>query len=399
MSGITGGGLPAAVAVLGSTGSVGRQTLEVAAHHGIRVDLLTARRDVATMEAQARAFLPTTVVMADEGAAGELRTRLADTPIRVLGGADAILHAIAESTAEVFLNAIVGEAGLLPTLAVIDTGRRLALANKESLVVAGELVMHHLRERGGELLPVDSEHSAIFQCLSGGTHSEVKRLLLTASGGPFFGKTRAELAHVRAADALAHPTWQMGAKITIDSATLMNKGFEIIEAAHLFRIDPARITVLVHRESIIHSAVEYIDNTVLAELSRPDMRACIQHALTYPRRMAGPLEPLDLFAVGSLTFHAPNTEVFPLLSLAKQAYIDGGAMPAVVNAANEEAVAAFLTGEMTFLQIADTVVETYARMGQAARAKSLDEILAMDREARRVAAGLLGKKDEGGASL
>lgn len=399
MSGNTGGGLPAAVAVLGSTGSVGRQTLEVAAHHGIRVELLTAHRDVAAMEAQARAFLPTTVVMADEGAAGELRTRLADTSIRVLGGADAILYAIAESTADVFLNAIVGEAGLLPTLAVIDTGRRLALANKESLVVAGELVMHRLHTHGGELLPVDSEHSAIFQCLSGGTHGEVKRLLLTASGGPFFGKTCAELAHVRAADALAHPTWQMGAKITIDSATLMNKGFEIIEAAHLFGIDPARITVLVHRESIIHSAVEYIDNTILAELSRPDMRACIQYALTYPHRMTGPLEPLDLFAVGALTFHAPDTEVFPLLSLAKQAYIDGGAMPAVVNAANEVAVAAFLAGEMTFLQIADTVLETYARMGQAVRVTSLDEILAMDREARRVAAGLLGKKDEGGTTL
>ena len=387
MSGTAPGETPV-IAVLGSTGSVGRQTLEVAARQGFSVDLLTAHRDVATMEAQARAFLPRTVVMADPAAAGELKTRLADTPVRVLSGADAIPAAIGESRAAMFVNAILGEAGLLPTLAVLDTGRRLALANKESLVVAGEIVMRRARERGAELLPVDSEHSAIFQCLSGGRHGEVKRLLLTASGGPFYGYTREQLAAVRVEDTLRHPTWRMGAKITVDSATLMNKGFEIIEAAHLFGVTPDRITVLVHPESIIHSAVEYIDNTVLAELSKPDMRACIQHALTYPARVAGLTGELDLFSVGSLTFRAPDPETFPLLPLAKRAFSDGGAMPAVVNAANEVAVAAFLAGDISFLRIFDTVETTYARMGHAARALTLDEILSMDREARRVAAAL-----------
>lgn len=387
MSGTAPGETPV-IAVLGSTGSVGRQTLEVAARQGFSVDLLTAHRDVATMEAQARAFLPRTVVMADPAAAGELKTRLADTSVRVLSGADAIPSAIGESRAATFVNAILGEAGLLPTLAVLDTGRRLALANKESLVVAGEIVMRRARERGAELLPVDSEHSAIFQCLSGGRHGEVKRLLLTASGGPFYGYTREQLAAVRVEDTLRHPTWRMGAKITVDSATLMNKGFEIIEAAHLFGVTPDRITVLVHPESIIHSAVEYIDNTVLAELSKPDMRACIQHALTYPARVAGLTGELDLFSVGSLTFRAPDPDTFPLLPLAKRAFSDGGAMPAVVNAANEVAVAAFLAGDISFLRIFDTVETTYARMGHAARALTLDEILSMDREARRVAAAL-----------
>lgn len=387
MSGTAPGETPV-IAVLGSTGSVGRQTLEVAARQGFSVDLLTAHRDVATMEAQARAFLPRTVVMTDPAAAGELKTRLADTSVRVLSGADTIPAAIGESRAATFVNAILGEAGLLPTLAVLDTGRRLALANKESLVVAGEIVMRRARERGAELLPVDSEHSAIFQCLSGGRHGEVKRLLLTASGGPFYGYTREQLAAVRVEDTLRHPTWRMGAKITVDSATLMNKGFEIIEAAHLFGVTPDRITVLVHPESIIHSAVEYIDNTVLAELSKPDMRACIQHALTYPARVAGLTGELDLFSVGSLTFRAPDPETFPLLPLAKRAFSDGGAMPAVVNAANEVAVAAFLAGGISFLRIFDTVETTYARMGHAARALTLDEILSMDREARRVAAAL-----------
>ena len=387
MSGTAPGETPV-IAVLGSTGSVGRQTLEVAARQGFSVDLLTAHRDIATMEAQARAFLPRTVVMADAAAAGELKTRLADTSVRVLSGADAIPRAIGESRAATFVNAILGEAGLLPTLAVLDTGRRLALANKESLVVAGEIVMRRAKERGAELLPVDSEHSAIFQCLSGGRRGEVKRLLLTASGGPFYGYTREQLAAVRVEDTLRHPTWQMGAKITVDSATLMNKGFEIIEAAHLFGVTPDRITVLVHPESIIHSAVEYIDNTVLAEMSKPDMRACIQHALTYPARVEGLTGELDLFSVGSLTFRAPDPETFPLLPLAKRAFSDGGAMPAIVNAANEVAVAAFLAGDISFLRIFDTVETTYARMGHAARAVSLDEILSMDREARRVAAAL-----------
>ena len=391
MSGVFPGGA-SVIAVLGSTGSVGRQTLEVAARQGLSVDLLTARSDIATMEAQVRAFMPRTVVMADPVAAGVLKTKLADTPVRVLSGADAIPAAIAESHATVFVNAILGEAGLLPTLAVLDTGKRLALANKESLVIAGDIVMRRAQEHGAELLPVDSEHSAIFQCLSGGRQAEVKRLLLTASGGPFFGYTREQLATVRVEDTLRHPTWRMGAKITVDSATLMNKGFEIIEAAHLFGVTPERITVLVHPESIIHSAVEYIDSTVLAEMSKPDMRACIQHALTFPARVAGLTEELDLFAIGQLTFRAPDPVTFPLLPLAKRAFADGGAMPAVVNAANEVAVAAFLADNISFLRISDTVGETYTRMGHAARAKTLDEILLMDREARDVASRILQER-------
>ena len=385
------GGMPASVAVLGSTGSVGRQTLEVAAHHRLRVDLLTAHRNTNLIEEQARAFSPRYVVLTDEEAARDLKTRLADTSVKVLAGDAGSAEAIAVSDAEVFVNSVLGEAGLMPTLRVIETGRRLALANKESLVVAGEIVMRRAKETGCELIPVDSEHSAIFQCLHGGDQREVKRILLTASGGPFYGYTRERLAHVTAADTLAHPTWKMGAKITVDSATLMNKGFEVIEAAHLFGVPAERITVLVHPESIIHSAVEYIDNTVLAELSKPDMRACVQYALTYPARVAGLTEPLDLFAQGRLTFGEPDDEAFPLLSLAKKAYRAGGGMPAVLNAANEVAVAAFLDGRIPFLGISDTVSEVYASFGRETKAETLDEILALDREARVRAQKLLTK--------
>ncbi len=386
---MTGGGLPRSVAVLGSTGSVGRQALDVCRKHGIRVDLLTANRSVDLLEEQIRAFRPRLCAVADPICARDLAVCVADTSTRIYAGEEGILDAIRESCAETYVNAILGEAGLLPTLAVIDTGRRLALSNKESLVVAGEIVMARARERGCELIPVDSEHSAIFQCLSAGREKEVKRLLLTASGGPFFGYTREQLATVTAADTLRHPTWQMGAKITVDSATLMNKGFEVIEAVHLFGVAPARVKVLVHRESIIHSAVEYIDNTVIAELSRPDMRACIQHALTYPARLEGCMEELDLFSVGTLTFHAPDGEAFPLLPLALDAIAAGGAMPAVVNAANEVAVAAFLHGETSFLGISETVAETYARLTEQAHVHNLDGILAADREARRVAEEIL----------
>ncbi len=383
------GGLPRAVAVLGSTGSVGRQALEVCEKHGLRVDLLTAHASVDLLEEQIRKFHPRLCAVAQESAARDLALRVADTDTRIYAGETGITEAIRESDAETFVNAILGEAGLLPTLAVIETGRRLALSNKESLVVAGEIVMARARERGCELIPVDSEHSAIFQCLSAGDSREVKRLWLTASGGPFFGYTREQLSGVTAEDTLRHPTWQMGAKITVDSATLMNKGFEVIEAAHLFGVSPERIRVLVHRESIIHSAVEYIDNTVIAELSRPDMRACIQHAITYPARMEGCMGELNLFEVGSLTFREPDREAFPLLPLALDAIRRGGAMPAVVNAANEIAVAAFLAGRIRFLGISDTVIETYARLTYLAEEHTLDGIIAADREARRVAESIL----------
>ncbi len=383
------GGLPRSIAVLGSTGSVGKQALEVCEKHALRVDLLTANASVDLVEKQIRAFRPRLCAMADEAAARDLAVRVADTSTRIFVGEEGICDAIRESDAETYVNAILGEAGLAPTLAVIDTGRRLALSNKESLVVAGEIVMARAKAKGCELLPVDSEHSAIFQCLASGKNEEVKRLWLTASGGPFFGYTREQLADVTAADTLRHPTWQMGAKITVDSATLMNKGFEVIEAVHLFGVAPEQVRVVVHRESIIHSAVEYIDNTVIAELSRPDMRACIQHAVTYPARMEGCMEELNIFEVGQLTFREPDGKAFPLLPLALHAIHEGGALPAVVNAANEVAVAAFLRDKTTFLGISDAVCETVARLSHMKEVHDLDGIIAADREARRIVATLL----------
>ncbi len=381
---------PSSVAILGSTGSVGRQAVDVALYHGIRVDLLSANRDVAGIEEQARRLTPRFCAMADPHAAEELQNRLSDTPIRVFSGEEGILEAIALSDAETYVNAILGKAGLLPTLAVVDTGKRLALSNKESLVIAGDIVRARARETGCEILPVDSEHSAIFQCLAAGDgEREVKRILLTASGGPFFGYTKEQLSHVTLEDTLKHPTWQMGAKITVDSATLMNKGFEVIEAVRLFGIPASGIQVVVHRESIIHSAVEYIDNTVIAQLSKPDMRACVQYALTYPARAAGNTEALDLFSVGKLTFAPPDPDSFPLLALAFRAVEMGGAMPCVLNGANEVAVAAFLAKKISFHQISLVVEETFLRLSDGQEVNDLEGILTYDRLARQVAESIL----------
>ncbi len=378
---------PASVAILGSTGSVGRQALEVAAHHHIPVDYISANASLPILEEQVRAFRPRFCAVADEAAAADFRTRVADTGTRVLFGRQGLLSGIAETSAPVVVNAILGEAGLLPTLAVIDAGRRLALANKESLVIAGQTVMQRARAAGVEILPVDSEHSAIFQCLQAGRPHEVRRLWLTASGGPFFGYTRARLQKVTKKETLAHPTWQMGQKITVDSATLMNKGFELIEAACLFGLPAEAVTVVVQRQSIIHSMVEYIDHTVIAQMSVPDMRDCVQYALTYPCRTQGLTPPLDFFALGHLTFDRPDEETFPLLPLAARAYAIGGAAPAVLNAANEEAVSAFLSDRIYLCDIFDVVCETVeAFSAAAARATSLEDILATAQEARRAAA-------------
>lgn len=290
------------------------------------------------------------------------------------------------SDAPVAVNATLGEAGLAPTLAIIESGKRLALANKESLVVAGDIVMARARERGIEILPVDSEHCAIFQCMQAGRKNEVRRIWLTASGGPFFGYDRAHLSRVTRAETLAHPTWQMGAKITVDSATLMNKGFELIEAAHLFDLSPDAVTVVVQRQSIIHSMVEYIDNTVIAQMSVPDMRDCVQYALTYPARTDAPTKPLDFFALGRLTFDRPDGEAFPLLPLAARAYTLGGGVPAVLNAANEEAVAAFLQKPLALTDIFDVVCDVTERMAAEAKgAKTLEDILACASRARALA--------------
>ncbi len=377
------------ISVLGASGSVGRQALDVARKCGYSVDFLSVGSDIKAAESSAREFSPRAVAVANEERAKELRLALADTDIKVLSGKDGILSGIAESRSEVAVNSIMGEAGLLPTLAVIDSGKRLALANKESLVIAGNIVMKRAEDKNVEILPVDSEHSAIYQSLKSGRRCEVKRLLLTASGGPFFGKTREQLGSVTARDALAHPTWSMGSRITVDSATLMNKGFEVIEASHLFGIPPEKIEILVHRESILHSAVEYIDNAVIAELSVPDMRMCVQYAVDYPERTAAVCGELDLIRLGALTFSAPDTEAFPLLELAKRSMQDGGAMGAVINAADEVAVASFLSGELSFLGISDTVARTYERLIDGKSESSLEGILSYGAMARTVARELI----------
>lgn len=373
------------ISVLGATGSVGQQALDVARSRGYRIDFLSANRDVAAMEAAAREFCPRAVAMADDEAAAELKYRLHDTDVRVYGGEAGIVYGIHESKSDTVINSILGKAGLIPTLTAVDCKKRLALANKESLVIAGEIVMKKARERGVDIIPVDSEHSAIFQALKSGKHNEVKRLILTASGGPFFGKSKEELKRVTLEDTLAHPTWKMGKKITVDSATLMNKGFEVIEAAHLFGISPDRIQVTVHRESILHSAVEYIDNSIIGEFSVPDMRMCVQYAVDYPDRCPTVSEELDLFKVGKLTFSEPDTDAFPFLNLAKEAFALGGAMPAVMNAADEVAVAEFLRGGISFADIFDVVGQTFDMLRNRRESVDLPDILSADLEARVVA--------------
>ena len=370
------------ISVLGATGSVGRQALDVARERDFLVDFLCANRDVSTLEAYAREFRPRAVAMADTEAARDLKTRLADTSVKVLSGDEGIEEGILTSESETVVNSILGEAGLMPTLAFINSGKRLALANKESLVIAGDIVMQAARDRGVEIIPVDSEHSAIFQSLKSGKESEIKRLILTASGGPFFGKTKAELEGVTLSETLAHPTWRMGRKITVDSATLMNKGFEIIEAVHLFGVPADKVEVVVHRESILHSAVEYIDNSIIAEMSVPDMKMCVQYAVDYPDRRPSAAKELDLFEVGALTFRRPDTDAFPFLDLARECITLGGAMPAVMNAADEVAVDAFLKGRISFFDIFRVVTDTVKGMSDMASVHSLGGIIAADREAR-----------------
>ena len=352
------------IVILGSTGSVGTQTVEVAADLGVRVDTLAAGRDYKTMEKQARLLKPRLCVMEDESAACELRTLLADTDIKVEGSHEAVLSAASDTRADVIFNSVGGSAGLEPTMCAVRAGKTIGLANKESIVMAGDFVMREARRTGAKIIPVDSEHSAIFQCLEGRSASEISRILLTASGGPFFGMSRDEMASITPERALAHPTWKMGQKITIDSATLMNKGFEVIEAVHLFGVCPDKVEVVVHRESIIHSMVEYNDNAVLAQLSLPDMRLCAQYAMTYPKRVEGIMGRLDLASIGKLTFYKPDMEAFPLLALAYEAIRMGGGVPAVLVAADEAAVEAFIGGRLGFTEIYDVVASALERYGK-----------------------------------
>ena len=369
-------------AVLGSTGSVGRQALDVCRHRNIKVTALSAGSNISLLEEQIREFSPGLCAVADERAAADLAVRVADTGTRIISGKNSAEVIASEADADTVLNSVSGIAGLRPTLAAIRAGKRLALANKESLVTYGKVVMAEAERRGVMILPVDSEHSAVFQCLSG---QKIKKIILTASGGPFFGKKREELARITPADALAHPTWSMGNRITIDSATLMNKGFEVIEAVMLFGVAPEQVDVAVHRESIIHSMVEYTDNAVIAQMGAPDMRLCVQYALTYPERYDSPVAELDLVKLSRLTFAEPDGEAFPLLPLAYRAVKRGGVVPAVMNGADEAAVAMFLDGRISFTDISD-IVSAVTENAPEVECPTLEDIEAADREARRMAA-------------
>ena len=377
------------ISILGSTGSIGRQTLDVAQACGHQVAALTVNRSVELAEEQARQFQPELVVAVDEAAAQDLKQRLADTSIRVVGGREGLMEAATLPQADTVVTAVVGIAGLEPTLAAIDEGKRIALANKETLVCAGDLVMARAEEKGAEIVPVDSEHSAIFQCLQGcKDRGEVKRLIITASGGPFFGKTREELARVTKAQALRHPNWAMGAKITIDSATLMNKGLEFIEAMRLYQMPPEQIKVVVHRESIIHSLVEFNDGAILAQLGTADMRVPIQYALSWPERTPGPATPLDLLTCPPLTFAKPDPDTFRCLGLALECAQKGGTSTAILNGANEVAVELFLQEKISFLDIARLVEGALERVASVP-ADSLEQILEADRAARQAVREML----------
>ena len=372
------------VSILGSTGSIGRQSLDIISHlPGIRVAALTAGTSVDRMAQQCREFLPELAVMATQEAAEALKNEIADLPVRVSYGENGLIEAATIADADCVITAVVGMVGLKPTLAAIRAGKRIGLANKETMVCAGELVMAEAKAHKVEIIPVDSEHSAIFQCLMGSrSREEIKRLILTCSGGPFYGMTKEQLQAVTKADALKHPNWKMGAKITIDCATLMNKGLEVIEAMRLYELPREQVDVLVHRQSIVHSMVEYVDGAVMAQMGVPDMRLPIQLALTYPERTACPADPLDLLTCGPLTFDAPDLECFPCLKLAMECAKMGGTACPVMNGANEEAVAKFLRDEIGFYDIYRLVrhaVDTVPFIQNP----TLEEILESDRLARK----------------
>ena len=367
--------------ILGSTGSIGRQTLSVADELGLSVAALTAERNVELLETQCRRYRPKLAVMADPAAAEELKTRLADMNIRVLAGSDALCEAAALPEADTVVVAVCGFAALRPTLTAIHEKKRIALANKETMVCAGPIMQAAAKASGAEIIPVDSEHSAIFQCLMGcRDRSEVKRLILTCSGGPFFGKDREALSSVTRADALRHPNWKMGAKITVDCATLMNKGLEIIEAMRLYDLPLEKVTAVIHRQSVVHSLVEFVDGAVLAQLGVPDMRIPIGLAMTYPNRLHNPAPALDLLTCGPLTFDPIDEGAFPCFALAKEAAKLGGTACTAMNAANEEAVALFLQDNIRFYDIADAVSRALAL--PVVQEPTLDDIFAADRLAR-----------------
>ena len=375
------------IAVIGSTGSIGTQTLDVCRRLGYEIVALAAGSNAELLEKQAREFSPKLVAAADENAARRLSIALSGTGITVLGGERAVLEAAA-AECDIVLNAVTGIAGLRPTIAAVEAGNDIALANKETLVAGGRRVMDYAAEHGVKILPVDSEHSAIFQCLQAkGDYARIKKLILTASGGPFFGKTAAELENMRPEDALRHPTWSMGKKVTIDSASMANKGLEIIEAAHLFDVEQNNIDVVIHRESIVHSLVQFTDNSVLAQLGVPDMRTPIQYALTWPERESEAAAELDLANVGTLHFYRQDEKTFPSTGLARYALDKGGTATAAFNAADEIAVAAFLDGKIKFTDIPKIIEKTIEK--EFAKGNSFEEVFYTDSEARKFASALV----------
>ncbi len=369
------------VAILGSTGSVGMQSIEVAKNLSCTVDLLMASSSVSVIEEQARMLKPSVCVMTDESAASLLKTKLSDTSIKVYGGKESAISAITESKAEVAVNAVSGFAGLEPAIACAKSGKRIAMSNKEAIVIAYKFLKDEIRKNNAEMIPVDSEHSAIFQCLDKTGQNEIKRIILTSSGGPFRGKKRDELCCYTAKDALSHPTWKMGAKITVDSASLMNKGFEVIEAVRLFDVTPKQVKVVVHPQSIMHSAVEYTDNSVIAQMGAPDMRTCIQYAITYPKREKALASELDFASLSKLTFEDPDTTTFTLLPLAFYAIEKDGIIPAVLNASDEIAVNAFLNDKIGFTDVFD-IVENIVTSFENVSLPTLEDIILADKEAR-----------------
>ena len=374
------------VSVLGSTGSIGRQSLDIISRMPIQVAALTAGTSVERMAEQCRQFRPVLAVMATEEAAKELKQKISDLPTRISWGEEGLIEAATMEKADCVITAVVGMLGLKPTLAAIRAGKRIGLANKETLVCAGELVMEEAEKYGTEIVPVDSEHSAIFQCLMGiGGRREVRRLILTCSGGPFYGMSREELKSVTKADALKHPNWKMGPKITIDCATLMNKGLEVIEAMRLYRMPLEQVDVLIHRQSIVHSMVETVDGAVMAQLGTPDMRLPIQLSLTYPERVDCPVEKLDLTSCGALTFAHPDLEAFPCLALARECAQKGGTACPVMNGANEAAVALYLADRIGFYDIYD-LVRGVVDSVPFIQNPTLEEILEADRLAREYVA-------------
>lgn len=376
------------IVILGSTGSIGTQTIDVLDSIEAQVCAISVNTNIQRAEQQARALHPSLVAVYNEEKAKELKTKLADTDIRVVSGMDGLIEAATLPEADVVVTAVVGMVGLLPTMAAIEAGKAIALANKETLVCAGQIVMRAAREKGVPILPVDSEHSAIFQCLQGAAGNCINRILLTASGGPFFGMSREQMRHVTKEQALHHPNWSMGAKITIDSASMMNKGLELIEAMWLYDVEPDDIDIVVHRESIVHSAVEFEDGSVIAQMGNPDMRLPIQYALTYPERVPCKVPPLDLPRRHNLTFFAPDEEAFPTLGLARRAAAARGNLGAIMNGANEAAVELFLHDKIPFYRIPELVQAAMDNVEYLPEI-TIEDVLASDRAAREIVKGLL----------